>query len=288
MTGSPIVPRIRRARGFRLYDEAGKRYVDLYQAGGSAVLGHRGPGAVREIKDALSRGLGPAFPSVYEARMKKLLRRLFPSYGSAELYSCLHRGLDAASLFLGRRIDEEDVLDPALSSGDAAGACASLRAPALGRPWPRAGACASYWRPFLPDEACWNPEVLIPILPSGGIQGFTAVCYRTRAGERVPEGDTVSACLLAGALRAASDLQYAVRAENAVTRAVDAAGNWRRMGPYISPAFEEQAYAEVFRAFLDAGYLLNPYYPGPSIVPGELSPGEAAGLCRLFKDAEGG
>ena len=270
MTDSPIVPRIRRARGFRLYDEAGKRYVDLYQAGGSAVLGHRGPGAVREAKDALSRGLGSAFPSVYETRMKKLLRRLFPSYGIVELYSCLHRGLDAASVFLGSRIEEADIADPALSA-DAA-----------------KNAVVSYWRPFLPDDACGNPEVLIPILPSGGIQGFTAVCYKTREGERVSVGDTVSACLLAGALRAVPNLKAAVRLENAVTSAVDGSKNWRRRGPYISAMIDSRRYAAVFRVFLDAGYLLSPHYPGPSIVPGELSPGEAAGLCRLFKDAEGG
>ncbi len=270
MTDSSIVPRIRRARGFRVYDEAGKRYVDLFQAGGRAVLGHRSPGAVREAKDALSRGLGPAYPSVYETRMKKLLRRLFPSYGSVELYSCLHRGLDAASVFLGRRIEEADVADPALSE-DAAKA-----------------AVASYWRPFLPDDERGNPEVLIPILPSGGIPGFTAVCYKTREGERVPQGDAVPAFLLAGALRAASSLQTAARPENAVTRTVDGARNWRRRGPYISAVIDARRYPEVFRVFLDAGYLLSPYYPGPSILPGELSPGEAAGLCLLFKDAEGG
>jgi hypothetical protein len=270
MTDSSIVPRIRRARGFRLYDEAGKRYVDLFQAGGNAVLGHRSPGAVREAKDALSRGLGSAFPSVYETRMKKALRRLFPSYGGVEMYSCLHRGLDAASVFLGRRIEEADIADPALSEQAAR------------------AAVVSYWRPFLPDDACGNPEVLIPILPSGGIQGFTAVCYRTREGERIPQGDAVSACLLAGALRAVSSLQAEVRPENAVTGAVDGARNWRRRGPYISAMIDSRRYASVFRVFLDAGYLLSPYYPGPSIVPGELSQGEAAGLCRLFKDAEGG
>jgi hypothetical protein len=38
----------------------------------------------------------------------------------------------------------------------------------------------------------------------------------------------------------------------------------------------------VFAAFLAAGVLLNPRYPGPSILPGTVSAGEAALLLRLF------
>lgn len=273
MTGNrntDIVPRIRRARGFRLYDEAGKRYVDLYQAGGTAILGHRGPGTVREMKDVLSRGLGTALPNVYETRLKKVLRRLFPSYGSVELYACIHRGLDAVSAFLGRRMEERDIFDPAVSSAG------NLRGP------------VSYWRPFLPAGALGEPEVLIPILPGSGISGFAAACFRTREGESVPPGDSIPACPLAGVLRAIADLAGTERGEDAVTRAADETREWRRRGPYLSPEFHEGRYRDVFRLFLDAGYLLNPHYPGPSIVPGELSPGEAAGLCRLFTGAQGG
>jgi glutamate-1-semialdehyde aminotransferase len=51
------IPPIRRARGFRLYDGAGRRYLDLWQADGNAILGHRGAGMVTAVKAALDRGL---------------------------------------------------------------------------------------------------------------------------------------------------------------------------------------------------------------------------------------
>jgi hypothetical protein len=260
------MPRIRRARGFRLYDEAGRRYVDLYQDSGAAVLGHRGPGTVRDVKDALSRGLGSALPSVYEGRLKKLLRKLFPDYGGIALFACLHRGLAAASVFLGRRIGEEDVGDPALEERSSA---------------------AAYWRPFLdPDPG--KPDVLIPILPTGGMAGLTAVCFRIREGEQAPEGDCLPPFVLSAVLRALSGLETAERAENSVTRAVDRSADWRRRGPYVRAMFEAGRYPEVVRGFLRAGFLLNPFFPGPSIIPGELSPGEEAGLRRLFQGTQGG
>jgi len=260
------VPPIRRARGFRLYDGAGRRFVDLYQDGGAAVLGHRAPGIVRDVKDALSRGLGSALPSAYEGRLKKLLRRLFPDHGGISLFSCLHRGLEAASVFLGRRIGEEDVRDPACDERPAA---------------------ASYWRPFL-DSGSVKPDVLIPILPTGGMPGLTAVCFRTREGEKAPDGDCLSPFILMAALCALSGLGTAERTENSVTRAIDRSADWRRRGPYVRAAFEAERYPEVFRGFLAAGFLLNPFFPGPSIIPGELSPGEEAGLRRLFLGTQGG
>ena len=51
------LPPIRRARGYHLYDEAGKRYLDLSLAGGRALLGHRPERALLELKNLLSRGL---------------------------------------------------------------------------------------------------------------------------------------------------------------------------------------------------------------------------------------
>ncbi len=262
------VPQIRRARGFRLYDGSGRRIIDLHQAGGGAILGHRGAGTVREIKDVLSRGLSAALPNVYEARLAKLIRRMFPAYGGVGLYACLHRGLEAASSFLGRAVREVDVRDPALPGGGSR------------------DSSVSYWRPFLPPEG--EPRVLIPILPAGGTAGFAAVCFRTGSGEAAPPGDVISACAAAAALRALADLEDSARVQSAVTRAIDGSKAWFRKGPYFSPVFPEGEYDGVFLRFLDAGYLLNPDYPGPSIVPGELSPGESAGLCALLRGARGG
>jgi hypothetical protein len=258
-----LVPSIRRARGFRLYDGAGGRYLDLYQDGGAAILGHRSPGSVREMKEALSRGLVGGLPSHHEKRLQKALLRLFPGYRCVRTYSSPEKALEAVSAFLGVRVDEGDVFDPAFGS-----------LPASRR--------VSFWRPFLPAVGPVEPEVLIPILPLTGRGSFTAACFRSAEGKSVPASDPVPPYLLAGSLRGLADLAVARRSDDAARGALEGAYGWKLNGPYIAPAFPASAYPAVFRAFLDAGVLLSPFFPGPSILPAEASPGEICLLEKLF------
>ncbi len=51
------IPPIRRARGYRLYDHRGRRYLDLWQNGGHSLLGHRGLHLLSLLKNLMSRGL---------------------------------------------------------------------------------------------------------------------------------------------------------------------------------------------------------------------------------------
>ncbi len=75
LTGIPV---IRRARGFRLYDMQGRRYLDLFRDG--ALMGHRAAGVLTAMKSALSQGLAAALPSVWEMRLISALARSFPQY----------------------------------------------------------------------------------------------------------------------------------------------------------------------------------------------------------------
>jgi glutamate-1-semialdehyde aminotransferase len=92
------VPRIRRARGYRLYDVQGKRYLDLFREG--ALLGHRGEAALTAMKSALSQGLATSLPSAWEGRLVAALAQMFPAYRSVRLYSSRERALEAVSLYL--------------------------------------------------------------------------------------------------------------------------------------------------------------------------------------------
>ncbi len=152
------MPRIRRARGFRLYDEAGRRYLDLWQADGGAILGHRGAGAVTAVKAALDRGLAAPLPTAWERRLLAALAARFPAYRSFRLFATRERALRAAGLALGAPVDEADVADPALGSkGD-------------GR--------VGLWRPYLPDEPPWPPDMLI-LKMSGFWSVFTVRSFAT-------------------------------------------------------------------------------------------------------------
>ena len=85
--GAAVVPIIRRARGFRLYDQHGRRYLDLYRDGGGALLGHRSGVTVTLMKSVLSQGLASSAPSVWEARLVRMIASMFSDRHTVRLYS---------------------------------------------------------------------------------------------------------------------------------------------------------------------------------------------------------
>lgn len=72
---------VRRARDFRLYDQAGTRYVDFWQADGAAFLGHRPRGLARAVAAEIDRGLWAPLPTPWESRLKKALAALARQVG---------------------------------------------------------------------------------------------------------------------------------------------------------------------------------------------------------------
>ena len=109
------VPRIRRARGFRLSTAAGRRRLDLWQAGGEAVLGHLPARAGAALKASLDRGLAAPLPTAWQARLLAALAARFPAYRSFRLYATRERALDAAARVLGHAVAAADVADPVAS-----------------------------------------------------------------------------------------------------------------------------------------------------------------------------
>jgi hypothetical protein len=258
------IPRIRRARGFRLYDGAGRRYLDLWQADGNAILGHRGAGIVTAVKAALDRGLAAPLPTAWEQRLLAALGARFPAYRSFRLFATRERALQAAGRVLGAPVNDEDVADPALGSkGD-------------GR--------AGMWRPFLSDEPSW--PVVLPVLPYTFGGASTAVGFRDAiAGE---PSDPVAGVAAVAALRGLAGHARARPEDPFGGRDLAGAPGWERRGPYLAPVFPAAAYPAVFRAFLARGVLLAPTPRGPSILPGEASAGERRLVVSLFHSIPGG
>ena len=266
------VPPIRRARGFRLYDVRGRRYLDLFRDG--ALLGHREAGALTAMKAVLSQGLVSPLPSVWERRLLGALARLFPGYPEVRLYSSPRQARAAVHAWLGADAPADaQVHDPARD----------------GRPG--AAAAAAYWRPFLPAPAA---RALLPLLPVR-VGGCPApVCFDAEVPPRVPRSDAIPGFILAGALRGLAALASVKPAGScplstpALDRVLDAAPGWMRVGPYVTALFDEPEYARVHEEFLRAGVLLNPCCPGPSVLPGDCSPGEGRLLAELFTRIPGG
>ncbi len=81
------LPPIKRCRDYHLYDYAGNRYLDLYLDGGRALMGHKPGKTMLPLKNSLEKGIWAPYPSVYEARLEKLIARLFPAYPNRAFFA---------------------------------------------------------------------------------------------------------------------------------------------------------------------------------------------------------
>lgn len=268
-----LVPRISRARGFRLYTEGGRRLVDLWQYGGAAALGHTAPGVLLAFKDSASRGLFAPLPHAAAARLEKTILRLVPGYTVVRLYA------DTASA------------DAALASaGLAPLRCSDLPDPTLVDLPP--GVSAALWRPWAPESAPL-PPVISPMIPLPWSGRPVAFLLDPAFADRFPPSDVLSPVVLTAACRAVDDLIAALplraqlRFRHTETALSGSGTAWRRRGPYLRlaqlPSADE--YASLFHLFLEAGFLLPPDPASPAILPLELSPGEDARLAALLSRA---
>jgi hypothetical protein len=262
------VPPIRRARGFRLYDVNGRRYLDLYRGG--ALLGHRAEGTLTALKSVLSQGLASPLPSIWQRRLAAALAGRFPRYPEIRIFRSPERAREAVRACY-KVAGLLEVHDP------------SLHPEVVGIP------IAALWRPFLPIPEARALLLTLPFLVDGAP---APVCFD--AGEEIPPSDGVPGFILAGALRGLAALDQATGAgrppwgNRAVERAIDAARQWARAGPYVRPLFPPEDYPDVHGEVLRAGVLLSPGYPGPSVLPGDCSSGESRLLAELFTTVPGG
>ena len=264
-----LLPRVLRARDFHLYMEGGKRLTDLWLNGGKAILGHKPPGFLKELKNTAQRGLFSPLPGPLERRILKALEEIFPGR-AFRLYpdeSSLYRALEKAAL-------QEPAIQALLEPG------------------------ISLWRPFLEGAAGEGGKgplnkapLLIPVLPW---PLGPAVLVLDRDTE-FPAGEIIPPVILAPAIRSLYELIKAMKEKIPRPMKIEKAlknSNWQRKGIYLftSEQGEEtepgagvsEAYAALWKYFLEGGFLLPPSPAEPAILPMSMSPGEEAKLAKLI------
>ena len=273
------IPRIRRARGFRLYDLEGCRCLDLYRDG--ALLGHRAASVLTVMKSILSQGLSTALPTVWESRLVSAIGRMFPGRGAVRLYASPEHALDAVAHALDAPLSWEDLYDPAMAEQPVTPPRAALWRPLL--PLPHATGALLLQLPFTvcgaPAPVCCTAEAP----PSDPLPGFILA-----AAARGLAALTRGAATPGGIQAAGGDSAPALPGNPVLERAIDQALGWKRRGPYVHAVFPEADYPRVHAEFLRAGVLLFPGYHGPSVLPGECSLGETRLLADLFARIPGG
>ncbi len=264
------IPPLRRARGYRLYDHRGRRYLDLWQNGGNSLLGHRGLHLMSLLKNLMSRGLLSDLPALQGLYLEKALAARLSGYPWVRLASTAGEALALASRFLGREVSPAQVFDPALDALPGSAPVARWR-PLLDYPLPGAG----------------RPRVLLPVLPFAAAGAPAAACFDAEPPGDFPASEPLSPVLLAGAARSLYDLARYRLPDWHRPDLLGSACGWTQRGIYLRADCGPERYPGVFRAFLEGGVLLNPRYPGPSILPAEASPGELAKMIQLFRENPG-
>ncbi len=252
------IPGIRRARGYHLYDNKGRRYLDLYQNGGLAILGHRPEKLSLSLKSVLAKGLICEYPSVYQKRVYRALRDFFPDYGDFRIYRNRERAFKALSLYFGKEIT--GAADPVFSDALPMEFC--------------------LWRPFLLPEGGY-PGVVLPVLPFPGDFGPAVVCFAVAPGSSVPVSDIISPMILSAMITVLSRLKEYSRCFPEEKWRLFDSEFWRRRGPYLVTDMNEEEYSRFFGVFLENGIVLPPDSGSPAVVPGEFTPGEIKFLKKM-------
>ena len=257
-----LIPQIKRARAYRIYDENGRRLLDLFQDNGSSILGHRPERVILAMKGSLSRGLTSGYPvEVHLHRLAKAVAALIPGFPFIRFFRSDIALARALSDHIGKPTELVDIPDPP-------------------REELSIGAGLARWRPFL-EHLPWDQEVLLPVLPFPADLGPRLALFRREPAVPFDPSSAPSALVLAGLTRAVYDLiRYQQDCDRETWKSFDI-GPWRRTGPYLLFDGGESEYGALFAGCLDRGILLSPEFPGPSIVPGEFTSGEVKALREL-------
>jgi hypothetical protein len=270
------LPELTRARGYHLYGVRRNRILDMFQNGGRAILGHRSQRISEELKAVFSRGLWAEYPSIYGHRAERTLDRFKAQFAGAShdarIFRNFDRALAVATQWRGRPMEFHEPFDPALPAGFVDGA----GGPQNGR--------MVLWRPLCdPPAAPGAGDIIFPVLPFPGQWSPAVVLFPQNAPTPVPASDVVAAPLLAALIRSIHEM-----AKLTAPRVPNGNGPllpplWIRNGQYIIPTCSETRYPEVYARFLSQGILLNPAFPGPSILPIIWSEGEQKLFLRISR-----
>jgi len=247
-----LLPDIKRARDFYLYDDKGNRYLDLYLDNGRAVNGHRPSGLSLALKNTISRGLYAPYPSIYQGRLKKLLQKEFPRFLSFGIYRSYESYLQSEPVV-------RDFSDPLSDS------------PADKH---------MIWRPYLniPEE-CSLLKITFPF------PGCDVIAVLSDGNTELPPSDPIPPYVLSGVIRSWFDWKKRlIKVVPEFWTIFDETDQWKRRGPYLTPLCSEHDYKKMFQIYLESGVFISPEYNNPSICAVDIREGSLKNLFKKLKE----
>jgi hypothetical protein len=263
------MPQIKRARDYHLYDTKGRRYLDFYQEGGKALLGHKPDRLSVRLKNMVGKGLYASYPGIYESRLQNALTKLLPEYRKIRIFGDFADALDYLSKITGRNVSKKDIAEPVFEA-------------VHGVNWgskSKEGGAISWWRPFLMEKF---PDIILPILPLPGLSYPVIVAEKSRKEEFLSQ--PVSALVLDALCRVVHNLigfQAGVWPESWKTEAFPIK-QFLKNGPYLYFGGTEEEYREVCKAGLETGVVFAPFHPSISIIPAKFDAGELRAFHKKY------
>ena len=264
------IPEINRARGYFLYTSSGKRYLDMALEGGRLIMGHRQKGYGQALKNAIDKGILPAFPSPYAHRLKQAVKALFGSDCCVYLF----RSEEHAKAALTEQGAAYEIWRPF-----GANACDLINDP-IKSASQKSGSSLLSDLPVVPEQ----PAILVLPVPAAFAPGVVVSKSELNLAE-----EPVSPVILAGAVRALynlkaflSEVDYSCWEKAGIAEACK--GKWRVELPYLYPLCGKDKYPAVWDAFFEAGIILSCDYDIPSILPPELSDGSMKKVIKLLTE----
>jgi hypothetical protein len=251
-----LVPSIRRTRGFRLYSDNGKRFLDMYCDGGRTILGKKPLAQGKLAKACIDAGGISGLPTMWENRLHKALTIWQPKFSAFRFYSDETKAKNALS---------KDRADYPLSHIMAFG---------------------NYRTDLMPSESSDTGLGLciLPLAPAWSF-GIVAATDNDRL-ESFPPHDYIPTIKLA---LATSSLAYFLSSADLYSEKtwirMDSfiEGIFDRKGPWLYPCYDASLHETVFRACLSRGILISPDFCVPSCIPGEYDDGEVNPLREIRK-----
>ena len=259
-----IIPEIKRSRGYLIYDTSGKRYLDLYQDSGRAILGHRMEGLSRVIKSTVARGITASYPSIYTNRIEKGLKLLFPDVAEFRMYENIERAMIFLSQIEGDHIAISDFVD-----------------------FPSKESTYGIWRPFLNADLKWNKfDYFIPILPFPGNFGPVVLAIN-KVNSTIAPSDDLSPMICDLLVKSLSALNKHTENNNCMENSNFNSSVWERTGPYLRFKLKSEEYSKLFKKALKNSVLLPPESWLPGIIPCFYEKGQIKNFISMLRSDYG-
>jgi len=281
---SLALPRLKSARGYRLYGADGRRYIDFYQNGGYAMTGHRPAEVLQALKSSAARGLWAEYPSGWQYRAEQMLKQLLPFADKVFLYPNEETVLKDVSAYYQAPVKIRETpagfWEDEEKNGKTAGEDEAVP--------------ITRWRPFGLDPAGEESlaagemgELFIPLVPFPGRFLPVPVCGVKGCGfspSIEQENSPVLCTLMVKSIAQTRKLIDECNPDR--WRAFDLTGV-KRSGPYLRFDGGEEQYAELYRKMLEEGVLLPPDRNIPAIIPPEYTSGEIKPLMNELRRSYG-